>query len=93
MLTILPPSVSRLSIQCMDPQHLKTLWASTAYCRDSFTSRYPSSLTQHLQFVSIKFRDSVCKETALEGTFLGQPNIHLRRDNKRVSGLYGQKVV
>jgi hypothetical protein len=32
-----PPSVSRLSRKCGQPQHLTTPWASMAYYRDSFT--------------------------------------------------------
>jgi hypothetical protein len=32
-----PPSVSRLSRKCRKPQHLTTLWASTACYRNSFT--------------------------------------------------------
>jgi hypothetical protein len=45
MLTILPPSVSRLSTKMWEPRRLTTLWAFTAYYRNSFTLPFytPSS--------------------------------------------------
>lgn len=77
-------------LECFKPNHnFKMITYINTY---NFIFRYRWFVIQPYNLLSIKFRDSVCKNKHLEHIFSKLPITYLSRDIKLVLKLYGQTL-